>query len=136
MEWGDALERVKGIGPKKGAALRRLGLSTAYDLLTYYPRAYIDQSRRTPLAELHAGEEVTVTGRILNLNERKSGRGMTVLTVMIGDGTGYLLLTWFNQPFLKKKLLPGRDVVATGKVGYAYGGQGGLAMSQMQAFEI
>lgn len=61
---------------------------------------------------------------------------MTVLTAMIGDGTGYLLLTWFNQPFLKKKLLPGRVVVATGKVGYAYGGQGGLAMSQMQTFEI
>ena len=136
MEWGDALERVKGIGSKKGAALRRLGLATAYDLLTYYPRAYIDQSRRTPLAALRAGEDVTVTGRILHLNERRSGRGMTILTAMIGDGTGYLLLTWFNQPFLKKKLLPGRDVLATGKVGYAYGGQGGLAMSRMQAFEI
>ena len=88
MEWGDALERVKGIGSKKGAALRRLGLATAYDLLTYYPRAYIDQSRRTPLAALRAGEDVTVTGRILHLNERRSGRGMTILTAMIGDGTG------------------------------------------------
>lgn len=136
MEWGDALERVKGIGPKKGAALRRLGLATAYDLLTYYPRAYIDQSRRTPLADLRADAEVTVTGRILHLNERRSGRGMTILTAMIGDGTGYLLLTWFNQPFLKKKLLPGREVLATGKITYAHGGRGGLSMSQMQAFAL
>ncbi|MGP1585847.1 MAG: ATP-dependent DNA helicase RecG [Schwartzia sp. (in: firmicutes)] len=136
MEWDAAIERVKGIGPKKGAALRRLGLAAAYDLLTYYPRAYIDQSRRAPLAQLSAGEEATVAGRILSVSERRSGRGMTILTAMVGDGTGYLLFTWFNQPFLKKKLLPGREVVATGKVSYAYGGQGGLAMSQMQTFEI
>lgn len=136
MEWDAAIERVKGIGPKKGAALRRLGLAAAYDLLTYYPRAYIDQSHRTPLVQLSAGEEATVAGRILSVSERRSGRGMTILTAMVGDGTGYLLFTWFNQPFLKKKLLPGREVVATGKVSYAYGGQGGLAMSQMQTFEI
>ena len=103
MEWDETLERLKGVGPKKAAALRRLGLATVYDLLTYYPRAYIDQSRATRLADLRAGDEATVTGRLLNLNERRSGRGMTILTAMIGDGTGYLLLTWFNQPFLKKK---------------------------------
>ena len=105
MEWDETLERLKGVGPKKAAALRRLGLATVYDLLTYYPRAYIDQSRATRLADLRAGDEATVTGRLLNLNERRSGRGMTILTAMIGDGTGYLLLTWFNQPFLKKKLI-------------------------------
>ena len=136
MEWDETLERLKGVGPKKAAALRRLGLATVYDLLTYYPRAYINQSRATRLADLRAGDEATVTGRLLNLNERRSGRGMTILTAMIGDGTGYLLLTWFNQPFLKKKLIPGRQILATGRIGYAYGGQGGLTMNQMQAFEI
>ena len=68
MEWEEALEQLKGVGPKKAAALRRLGLATVYDLLTYYPRAYIDQSRATRLADLRAGDEATVTGRLLNLN--------------------------------------------------------------------
>ncbi|WP_462332616.1 ATP-dependent DNA helicase RecG [Schwartzia sp. (in: firmicutes)] len=137
LSWEDTIDKVKGVGPKKAQALKKLGVSTLYDLLTYYPRAYIDQSHRTPFAELHAGETATVSGVITNLNERRgSRRGMTILTAVLSDGTGWLQMTWFNQPFLKKKLLPGRRVLATGKLTYAFGGRGALAMSQMQTFEV
>ena len=81
MSWEDTIDKVKGVGPKKAQALKKLGISTLYDLLTYYPRAYIDQSHRTPFAELRAGETATVSGVITNLNERRgSRRGMTILT--------------------------------------------------------
>ena len=114
MSWEDTIDKVKGVGPKKAQALKKLGISTLYDLLTYYPRAYIDQSHRTPFAELRAGETATVSGVITNLNERRgSRRGMTILTAVLSDGTGWLQMTWFNQPFLKKKLLPGKRVLAT-----------------------
>ena len=137
MSWEDTIDKVKGVGPKKAQALKKLGVSTLYDLITYYPRAYIDQSHRTPFAELRAGETATVSGVITNLNERRgSRRGMTILTAVLSDGTGWLQMTWFNQPFLKKKLLPGKRVLATGKLTYAFGGRGALAMSQMQTFEI
>ena len=137
MSWEDTIDKVKGVGPKKAQALKKLGISTLYDLLTYYPRAYIDQSHRTPFAELRAGETATVSGVITNLNERRgSRRGMTILTAVLSDGTGWLQMTWFNQPFLKKKLLPGKRVLATGKLTYAFGGRGALAMSQMQTFEV
>ena len=137
MSWEDTIDKVKGVGPKKAQALKKLGVSTLYDLITYYPRAYIDQSHRTPFAELRAGESATVSGVITNLNERRgSRRGMTILTAVLSDGTGWLQMTWFNQPFLKKKLLPGKRVLATGKLTYAFGGRGALAMSQMQTFEI
>lgn len=136
MEWDEALTKLKGIGLKKAAALRRLGLVTAYDLLTYYPRAYIDQSHATPLGELRAGDDATVVGSLMHLSERRSVRGMTVLTATITDGSGHLQLTWFNQAFLKRKLTPGRRILATGKIRYGYGGQGALTMSQMQTFEV
>ena len=103
MELLDGVGKLSGVGPKKEAALARLGISTLFDLLAYYPRAYIDQSTVCPLATLSAGMEATVLGTIVHVNERRATRGISVLTVRLSDGTGFLSMTWFNQPFLKKK---------------------------------
>jgi ATP-dependent DNA helicase RecG len=35
MSWEDTIDKVKGVGPKKAQALKKLGISTLYDLLTY-----------------------------------------------------------------------------------------------------
>ncbi len=136
MEWEESLTRLRGVGPKKMTALARLGLATLYDLLTYYPRTYIDQTALTPFSRLRAGDEATVSGLVMNLRERRAQRGVNILTAILSDGSGYLSVTWFNQSFLKKKLLPGRRVLATGKVTYAYGGNGGMALTNLAAFEV
>ena len=138
MELLDGVGKLSGVGPKRAETLSRLGIVTLFDLLTYYPRAYIDQTAATPFSKLSAGTEATVWGVVVSVQERRSGRGgkLSILTAYLSDGTGYLAMTWFNQPFLKKKLDEGRRIFATGRVDYAYGGQGGLAMTQMSAFEI
>ena len=131
------MQYVKGVGPKKLAELKRLGLQSVYDLLTYFPRTYEDQSVLTPIAELQAGQRATVSGTIMNLMDRQGGRrGMSILTALIGDGTGMLQVTWFNQKYLKDKLKVGRRVFVTGKAAYAYGGRGQFAMSQLSGFQI
>ena len=138
MELLEGVEKLSGVGPKKAAALSRLGIVTLFDLLMYYPRAYIDQTTVTPFSRLSAGTEATISGIVVSVRERRSERGrrMSVLTAYLSDGTGYLAMTWFNQPFLAKKLAAGKRIFATGKVDYAYGGNGGLAMTQMSSFEI
>ena len=55
MELTDPIQYLKGIGPKKAEQMARLGIYRIYDLLTYYPRAYEDQSRLTPISDLQAG---------------------------------------------------------------------------------
>ncbi len=136
MELLDGVEGLSGVGAKRASALSRLGIATLFDLLTYYPRAYIDQSTVRQLATLSAGMEATVFGTIVHVNERRAMRGISVLNVRLSDGTGFLSMTWFNQPYLAKKLVVGRRVLATGKIEYAYGGRGLLAMTQMAAFEV
>ena len=137
MLLSDSVKYIKGVGPKKAEALGKLGISTVYDLLTYYPRTYEDQSVVTPIAELRPGEQVAVLGTIMNLQEKQGGRrGLSILTAMIGDGTGFLSVTWFNQKFLKNKLKPGKRLFVTGKASYAYGGRGQFAMSQLHSFEV
>ncbi len=133
----DGIQYVKGVGPKKKAELNRLGLFTVYDLITYFPRTYEDQSVLTKISELQAGEKATVAGTIMNVSERQGGRrGMSILMALVGDGTGILQVTWFNQKYLKSKLKVGKKVFVTGKAAYAYGGRGQFAMSQLTSFQI
>lgn len=137
MKLSDSIQYVKGVGPKKKVELNRLGIKTVYDLLTYYPRTYEDQSVLTKIADLKAGCQSTVAGVIVNVSDRQGGRrGMTIITALIGDGSGFLQITWFNQKYLKKQLKPGSRVFVTGKVSYAYGGRGQFAMSQLASFQI
>ena len=137
LQLTDGIQYVKGVGPKKKAELNRLGLFTVYDLLTYFPRTYEDQSVLTKISELQAGEKATVAGTIMNVSERQGGRrGMSILMALIGDGTGILQVTWFNQKYLKPKLKVGRKVFVTGKAAYAFGGRGQFAMSQLSSFQI
>lgn len=137
MKLSDTISKVRGVGVKKAAAFARLDIQTVYDLLTYYPRAYEDQSRVTPIAQLHAGERATVLAVIQRVTERQARRrGFTILTVLLGDETGYAQAVWFNQRFLKTKLREGRRILLTGKAEYAYNGGGQLALTNITSFEL
>ena len=136
MKLTDSVQYLKGVGPKKKAELNKLGIATVYDLLTYFPRTYEDQSMLTHIADLHAGETATVSGTIVNLHEQSGRRGLSILTAFLNDGTGILQVTWFNQKYLKNKLKIGRRVFVSGKPTYAYGGQGQFAMSQLHYFQV
>lgn len=137
MELTDDIKQVRGIGVKKEAALARLGIVTVYDLLTYYPRAYEDQSRVTHIADLQPGARVTVMGVIRTVMDRPTRRrGFTVLTALIADDTGCAQATWFNQSFLKRKLREGERILLTGKADYAYNARGQFAITQISSFEL
>lgn len=137
MKVTDSIQYIKGVGPKKKAELNRLGIVTVYDLLTYFPRTYEDQSVLTRISDLRVGEQQTISGIITKLQERQGGRrGMTILTALISDGSGFLQVTWFNQNYLKKQLQVGRRIFVTGKASYAFGGRGQFAMSQLSSFQI
>lgn len=136
MKIQDSVQYLKGVGPKKKAELARLGIATVYDLLTYFPRTYEDQSVLTRIADLRPGTVATVAGTIVNLQEQTGRRGLTILTAYLNDGTGILQVTWFNQKYLKKTLKAGRRVFVSGKAAYAYGGRGQFAMSQLRSFQV
>ncbi|BEU87414.1 ATP-dependent DNA helicase RecG [Selenomonas sp. TAMA-11512] len=132
----ESLQNLKGVGSKKYEALTKLHLTTIYSLLTHYPRDYEDRRMVTPISDLVTDDRQSVLGTIIKLEERRTARRMTILTALIGDGTGYLRLTWFNQQFLKDKLTVGTRIYAVGKITPAYGGRGQLAMSPVADYAI
>ena len=136
MEIQDSIQFLKGVGPKKAQAFKRLGIENIYDLITYYPRRYEDQSEITPMGRLQVGQVANVKGKIVAIAEKNTRRGLKLFTVMLADDTGTIQLSFFNQEYLKKKLKPQMTLFVHGKIGYAYGGYGQLAMSQIISFDI
>ena len=72
---------LKGVGPEKAKALERLGHHTVLDLLTYYPRRYIDRTKEARLADLRVGEEASVLVEVKRVTSRppRSGRGRAMV---------------------------------------------------------
>ncbi len=111
------LTTFPGIGPKTARTLKKLGLETLGDLLWHLPRRYDDYTQLKTINRLWYGEEVTVIGTVEDIQVRQVRNGRMKLTeAIIGDGTGSLRVTWFNQPWIATKLTPGKGVVLSGKV--------------------
>jgi ATP-dependent DNA helicase RecG len=114
---GAPLTTVQGIGPKSAKTLSKLGLHTLGDLLWHLPRRYDDFSQLETINRLWYGQEVTIIANVEKCEVREVRGGRMKLTeVIVGDGTGSLRVTWFNQPWIANKLKPGRPVVLSGKV--------------------
>jgi ATP-dependent DNA helicase RecG len=108
---------LPGVGPRHGQTLKRLGLETLGDMLYYFPRRYDDYSQLKPINRLWYGEEVTVIGTVQSATTRPVRSGKITLTeAVVSDGSGSLRLSWFNQPWITKRLRPGIQVVLSGKV--------------------
>jgi ATP-dependent DNA helicase RecG len=108
---------LSGVGPKYSQTLARLGLYTLGDMLYNFPRRYDDYSQLKPIQRLRYGEEVTVIGSVDTIEARQIRGGFRHITeAIISDGTGYLRVTWFNQPWIARRLMAGTQIVLSGKI--------------------
>jgi ATP-dependent DNA helicase RecG len=95
------LQYVKGIGPKRAAALKEIGIENVRDLLYYFPRDYLDRSKIVRIADLRQyipqGVPVTVFAEVFRheaRRARKTNRMIFFLTVK--DESGFLSCVWFE----------------------------------------
>jgi ATP-dependent DNA helicase RecG len=110
------VEELHGVSDNYARRLERLGVSTIQDLLYLFPRRYDDFSALKTVDKLEYGEEVTIIGTVRETRERTGKKGQSIVTSQVSDGTGIIQITWFNQPYLAKRLKPGRQIVISGKV--------------------
>ncbi len=126
---------LKGVGPRKAAALNKMNIFTFYDFLTHYPRDYEDEREVTPINKLVPNEVAIVVGRISNIESRKVRNNLTIINAILSDRTDYIQLTWFNQDYLKSRLESGMRLVVKGKVNEPFGRSNLLSMA-VQTFDI
>ena len=111
---------LKNIGAASARELGELGIETVLDLLTHYPRRYIDGTRLAPLRDLSEGETASVLATVRRVNRPPSGRyrrGPTRVELDITDGTGGSKVVFFNQAWRAKQLPVGTLALFFGKIG-------------------
>jgi ATP-dependent DNA helicase RecG len=107
-------EPLRLSGSKSQHAAEALGLRTVGDLLEHLPR---DQREARVLADLMPGESATVVVEVKSISSRSvRRRGMRpIVEATVGDGTGVMKATFFNQPWLVKTYVPGTRLVLHGR---------------------
>lgn len=92
------IEYLKGVGPSRGALLRKeLGIHTYADLVNFYPNRYIDRTRYYKINELQNNvAEVQLIGKIIHVKTVEFGKGRKRLVATFVDQTGQMELVWFQ----------------------------------------
>ncbi|MGH2949367.1 MAG: OB-fold nucleic acid binding domain-containing protein, partial [Solirubrobacteraceae bacterium] len=105
---------LKVAPPKAAAAAERLGLVTVGALLEHLPS---DRRAARTVAALAIEETATVVVEVRAISSRTvRRRGMKPLVeATVGDGTGTMKATFFNQPWLERRYRPGTRLMLTGK---------------------
>ncbi|ODA44491.1 ATP-dependent DNA helicase RecG [Thermodesulfovibrio sp. N1] len=113
---------LKGVGPKKLLLLQKLGINTVKDAVYYFPIHYEDRRNKKKIYEISIGDFVSIEGVIVQINEIKTKRGLTIIEAIISDKTGFIRAKWFNQNYLKRILKERIKIKIFGKVQLDYTG--------------
>ncbi|MEG2434782.1 MAG: ATP-dependent DNA helicase RecG [Ruthenibacterium sp.] len=115
------IQYLKGVGEKRAAQLKKLGITTVDDLLAYYPRDYVDYSRPYPLASAPYDVKCVVKATVYGIGGTMRVRGGTEMRkVTAGDETASLIITYFNNPYIVQKLETDREYCFFGKIGGSF----------------
>jgi ATP-dependent DNA helicase RecG len=93
-----------------------LGIHNVLELIEHYPRRYLDRTKRSDIADLRVGEEATVYAEVRKMTSRRTRQGRALVETIVYDGTSYLYVTFFNQPWRAQQLPTGTEAAFFGKL--------------------
>lgn len=111
----DPVGELPHVGPKRVEALHSLGIDTIYDLITHFPFRYEDIKVKT-LDEIEDSDKVTLKGQVVTAPvvhhyDFKKSR----LSFKLAIEDAIISVTFFNQPYLKQKIMLEDEVAIFGK---------------------
>ncbi len=116
-----SLSQIKGIGPARLKSFEAAGIRTVRELVMFLPREYRDLTQTVPLCELKAGDVAAVRVRVAGEVMERRARRLLITKLYVTDGTETLPVLWYNQPWLKKQMTPGRELLLYGKAEHKQG---------------
>jgi ATP-dependent DNA helicase RecG len=110
------ITRLSGVTPRLEERLGMLGIGNVLDLIEHYPRRYLDRTKKSDIADLRVGEEATVYAEVRKMSSRRTRQGRALVETIVYDGTSYLYVTFFNQPWRAQQLPVGTEAAFFGKL--------------------
>lgn len=106
---------LKGIGEETAESLAEMKIFTVQDLLEYFPYRYEDYRLRE-LTEVKHDEKITVEGKVHSEPSLTYfGRKKSKLMIRMFVGQYLIKVIFFNQPYLKSKIVMNETITVTGK---------------------
>ena len=110
------LRELKGVGDKTEKLFQKIGITTAEELLRYYPRTYDIYEEPVEIASAEEDKTVSIRATIATGIYINQIRNLQVLTTTVADASGRLPVAWFNAPYLRGTLKKGSVFILRGKI--------------------
>ena len=110
------LRELKGVGEKTEKLFQKIGITTAEELLRYYPRTYDIYEEPVEIASAEENKTVSIRATIATGIYINQIRNLQVLTTTVADASGRLPVAWFNAPYLRGTLKKGSVFILRGKI--------------------
>ena len=103
------------MGDKRKSALTEYGVENVLELITTYPRRWVDRTAEARVRDLVPGVEALVLVTVNRVATRPMRNRRTMVTAQVSDESGRLSVVFFNQPWRAKQLKEGATVALFGK---------------------
>jgi len=113
----DSIQFLKGVGPRRSEVLAKHGVHTINDLLSYYPRRYLDRTSVSAIKDVKAGSDpVTVIGTVVATGVMPGKRSRR-FEITIEDEPGRRMkCVWFQGVgWIAKSIETGHRLAVHGK---------------------
>lgn len=114
---------LKGVGPIRAEAFRKLGITRAGDLLFHIPHRYEDASSIKPIVSIAVGMDATVVGKVISKGVLPTRKGLRIFQAVVQDGSGMIEAAWPGQPFLDRSIDKGDVLLLSGPIRFYHGRQ-------------
>jgi ATP-dependent DNA helicase RecG len=114
------LSEVEWIAPQRVTQLRRLGIETADDLLTHYPRRHEDRREFASFPREESDQPICLCGEVVKTQLRRFGGWKKIFEVTLEEQNANalsppLVCRWFNLHYVQKMIVTGQRLVVFGK---------------------
>ena len=111
------MTQLSGVGEERAKKLAKLGIETAGDLLSHYPRDYEDRRQICSIRQAPLGPRVCISAMAAEHPRRtRIRKGLELVQVKVVDHTGTLYLTFFNQGYVERAIRAGEEYIFFGAV--------------------
>lgn len=135
MKLEQSIMDLKGIGEKNAALFHKLNIRTVGDLLYHFPREYdtFPKAGGIYAPESQTGKRA-ILARICDSPSVKRVRNLSVLKFSVADYSGRnATVTYFNMPYLKNTIKPGKTYVFYGNTSQK---NGAFFISQPKMYQV
>lgn len=110
------VERIKGIGPRRGVYFKRLGINSVGELIYFFPRDYSYRGDEVTIDRALGMEKCLIKATVCSpVVTSRISNGRVISKVNVFDPTGTIRLVFFNNRYISGMLNYGEEYYFSGK---------------------